>query len=92
MRQVGVYTPWINTTTYSTPVYTVGADQPKVPVWLDTPNGVVVRDHADDSIVFYGEDPAPIGAHPYRDIIGLRPDRLLKRFPWSDLQALPPGN
>jgi hypothetical protein len=53
--------------------------------------GIVLRDHADDSLVFYGEDPAPTGANPYRQIIGLRPDRLLRRFPWSKLQALPPA-
>jgi hypothetical protein len=54
--------------------------------------GMVVRDHADGSLVFYGEDPAPTGANPYPGILGSRPDRLLKQFPWSRLQALPPTN
>jgi hypothetical protein len=35
-RQVTTYGTWINTRQYSTPVYTVPADQPRVPVTLDT--------------------------------------------------------
>ncbi len=36
-RQLGFAAPYINTTRYSAPVYTVSADQPKVPVVLDSP-------------------------------------------------------
>lgn len=36
-RQLERAQPWINTTEYSTPVYTVPAGQPRVPVKLDTP-------------------------------------------------------
>lgn len=35
-RQVAEWRPWINTTEYSTPVYTVGPGQPTVRVQLDT--------------------------------------------------------
>ena len=35
VRQVREHGPWINTTRYTAPVYTVGADQPRVPVVLD---------------------------------------------------------
>ncbi|MDX6665216.1 MAG: hypothetical protein QOG68_1422 [Solirubrobacteraceae bacterium] len=35
--QVSTYGPWIATNGYTAPVYTVGADQPLVPVILDTP-------------------------------------------------------
>jgi hypothetical protein len=35
-RQLAIGTPWINTTRFSVPVYTVGADQPTVRVQLDT--------------------------------------------------------
>ena len=35
-RQLATTNPWINTTTYSTPVYTVPAGQPTVRVTLDT--------------------------------------------------------
>jgi hypothetical protein len=53
--------------------------------------GMVVRDHADDSIVFYGEDPAPTGANPYPRIFGgLRPDQVLRGFPWHRLQVVAP--
>ncbi len=34
-HQVKTVGPWINTTSYSIPVYTVGSSQPKVPVKLD---------------------------------------------------------
>jgi hypothetical protein len=37
VRQVGERTPWINTTKWSVPVYTVPADQPTVRVKLDIP-------------------------------------------------------
>jgi hypothetical protein len=36
-RQLGLGAPWINTTSYSTPVYRVPADQPTVRVTLDVP-------------------------------------------------------
>jgi hypothetical protein len=53
--------------------------------------GMIVRDHADDSIVFYGEDPAPTGANPYPRIFGgLRPDQVLRGFPWRRLQVVAP--
>jgi hypothetical protein len=53
--------------------------------------GMIVRDHADDSIVFYGEDPAPTGANPYPRIFGgLRPDQALRGFPWHRLQVVAP--
>ena len=35
VRQVKAYGPWMNTTSYSVPVYVVGADQPTVHVTLD---------------------------------------------------------
>jgi hypothetical protein len=51
--------------------------------------GIVVRDHADRALVFYGEDPAPTGANPYPAIFsGLSPDRVLRGFPWNRLQVL----
>lgn len=36
VRQVNAYGPWMNTTKYSTPVYTVDGSQPRVPVILDS--------------------------------------------------------
>ena len=36
VRQVKAYRPWMNTTSYSVPVYVVGADQPTVHVTLDS--------------------------------------------------------
>ena len=36
-RQVSRYGTWINTDSYSTPIYTVAVSQPRVPVTLDTP-------------------------------------------------------
>ena len=36
VRQVKAYGPWMNTTSYSVPVYVVGADQPTVHVTLDS--------------------------------------------------------
>ena len=38
-EQVSRYGAWINTTSYSTPIYTVAASQPRVPVVLDNPAG-----------------------------------------------------
>jgi hypothetical protein len=52
--------------------------------------GMVVRDHADHSFVFYGEDPTPTGTDPYPAIFGgLRPDQALRDFPWDHLQVVP---
>jgi hypothetical protein len=42
-RQVAQYGPWINTTSYSVPVYTVPAGQPTVPVKLDVPNYLTLQ-------------------------------------------------
>jgi hypothetical protein len=42
-RQVTQYGPWINTTAYSVPVYTVPAGQPTVPVKLDVPNYLTLQ-------------------------------------------------
>jgi hypothetical protein len=51
--------------------------------------GMVVRDHADRTFAFYGEDPSPTGANPYPSIFGgLRPDQALKGFPWHRLQVV----
>lgn len=51
--------------------------------------GIVIRDHADGAIVFYGEDPAPTGSDPYPEIFsGQSPDQVLKGFPWDRLQVL----
>jgi hypothetical protein len=38
-RQVSSYGPWINTYAYSSPVYTVPSNQPRIPVVLDPPSG-----------------------------------------------------
>lgn len=40
----GRWGPWINTTQYSTPIYTVGPDQPRVPVKLDVSWDSALRD------------------------------------------------
>ena len=39
VRQVAQYGPWFNTTQYSVPMYTVGRNQPTVPVALDPAAG-----------------------------------------------------
>jgi hypothetical protein len=55
--------------------------------------GIVLRDRA-GAVVFYGEDPTPLGAdnNPYRGpdgfFEGKMPSELLARFPWSSLQVL----
>lgn len=41
--QLRQYGPWINTTQYSVPVYTVGPDAPRVPVVLDARGGSATR-------------------------------------------------
>jgi hypothetical protein len=55
-RQLQVGPPWINTTQYSTPVYRVPADQPRVRVALDVPYKPLQR--AWESV------PVPAGARP----------------------------
>jgi hypothetical protein len=51
--------------------------------------GIVIRDHADGAIVFYGEDPAPTGLNPYPALFsGQSPNEVLKGFPWDRLQVL----
>jgi hypothetical protein len=45
-RQVAIYKTWINTTTYSTPVYTVPGGQPRVAVKLDTSAPALAKDFA----------------------------------------------
>jgi hypothetical protein len=57
-RQLTFADPWINTTTYSTPVYTVPADQPTVRVNLD---GVTWKSPLQDS---WERVPIPAGAKP----------------------------
>jgi hypothetical protein len=59
-QQVARYNPWINTTQYSTPVYTVGPTQPLVPVTLDTHGGSADELAAD---LRHGV-PIPSGAQP----------------------------
>jgi hypothetical protein len=52
--------------------------------------GIVVRDQA-GAVVFYAEDPGPLGGDPYGALFGgLWPDRLLARFPWDRLQVVVP--
>lgn len=54
--------------------------------------GIVVRDQS-GVVVFYGEDPTPTGSNPYAGSAGYfggeYPHRLLARFPWEQLKALP---
>src|SRR5437660_1436042 len=44
--EVANYGPWINTSSYSTPVYTVAANQPNVVVILDQTNPLLAADFA----------------------------------------------
>jgi hypothetical protein len=57
-RQVGSAGTWINSSEYSTPVYTVGADQPTVRVTLDTTYPTLQADFA--------AVPLPADARPAR--------------------------
>jgi hypothetical protein len=51
--------------------------------------GIVIRDHADHAVTFYGEDPAPTGTDPYPQIFaGQSPNVVLQGFPWNRLQVL----
>jgi hypothetical protein len=53
--------------------------------------GIVLRDHADGAVVFYGEDPTPFGTDPYPAFFsGLPPGAVLRNFPWGRLQVLAP--
>src|SRR5947209_6800383 len=54
------YGPWINTTKYSVPVYTVTARQPRVPVILDRPQPYAVSLKS----AFGAGVPIPQGAQP----------------------------
>ena len=50
--------------------------------------GMVVTDRS-TVVHFYAQDPLSLGANPYPVLFGgQRPDQVLKRFPWSSLQAL----
>ena len=55
-RQLATTNPWINTTTYSTPVYTVPAGQPTVRVKLDTTSAPLQQ--------AFEQVPIPAGAEP----------------------------
>jgi len=55
-RQLATTNPWINTTTYSTPVYTVPAGQPTVRVTLDTTAAPLQQ--------AFEQVPIPAGAKP----------------------------
>jgi hypothetical protein len=51
--------------------------------------GIVIRDHADGALTFYGEDPGPTGEDPYPEIFGGQsPNAVLRGFPWHRLQVL----
>jgi hypothetical protein len=50
------YGPWINTTSYSAPIYQVGAGQPKIHVIADTTNTLVQG--------WFNSVPLPADAHP----------------------------
>jgi hypothetical protein len=54
--QVAATAPWINTTDYSSPIYTVTADQPMVRVHLDAPDPLLQEGFA--------QVPLPPGAQP----------------------------
>jgi hypothetical protein len=53
--------------------------------------GIIVRDGA-GSVTFYGQDPTPTGANPYRGaggyFEGTYPAALLASFPWKQLRLL----
>lgn len=61
-RQVLHYGTWINTTSYSTPIYTVPASQPRVPVAYDGSTGYPSA--ARLARVFQAGLPIPPGARP----------------------------
>jgi hypothetical protein len=50
--------------------------------------GIIVRDKS-ATVTFYGEDPTPFGASPYRTLFDNQyPYQFLASFPWSHLQLL----
>jgi hypothetical protein len=50
--------------------------------------GIVVRDTS-GVVDFYGEDPTPTGANPWKTMFGGQAVwQLMSRFPWANLQAL----
>jgi hypothetical protein len=59
--QVNKYGPWINTLTYSVPIYVVPADQPTVYVKLNKPGGAPI---IDDLQTAWSATPLPPDAHP----------------------------
>jgi hypothetical protein len=61
-RQVARYGTWINTDSYSTPIYTVSASQPRVPVVLDPPSTSASATRL--SSTFRAGVPIPVGARP----------------------------
>jgi hypothetical protein len=61
-RLVTTYGPWINTTQYSVPVYTVAGDQPTVPVKLDVAHTALQND--------FNAVPLPAGALPAKGTDG----------------------
>jgi hypothetical protein len=56
VRQLSIGSPWINTSEFSTPIYTVGRDQPRVKVVLDNDHAPLQRAWLDV--------PVPAGARP----------------------------
>jgi hypothetical protein len=54
--------------------------------------GIIVRDQS-GVVTFYGEDPRPTGSNPYVGPGGYfsneYPHRLVAKFPWGRLRALP---
>lgn len=53
--------------------------------------GIVVRD-VSGAISFYAQDPRSLGFNPYPALFGgLRPDQILRRFPWNHLEAVASG-
>lgn len=61
-RQAAAYKTWINTYAYSTPIYTVPASQPRVPIVLDQPNRSPSAQHL--AQLFRSGAPIPADAKP----------------------------
>jgi hypothetical protein len=59
-QDVVAHGSFLNTTSYSTPIYTVSADQPRVPYVINSTSSVVGRVRQE----FVGGVPIPAGAHP----------------------------
>lgn len=65
LRQRRFSTPWVNTTIYSTPVYTVGPGTSPAPVHVDTPSALFsTAADADALRPRLGAVPIPSGARP----------------------------